>query len=228
MDETPVEEITLDEPVIEDTPVEEITVGETVIEDTPVDDAFASVDTVIEDNNDISEDFTNEESPVEVSSVEENIEADTDDISLEQPVVEEAVIDDISETSVEENEINDDFEFDSVDTFADSSDETSEEVTEENPIEEDTEDIHNEPVDNYAEIDNLDNNVSKENIDYLTKDAESTQDVTMNSNLKQDIKSVLLYMDQLLENLPEDKIIEFAKSEEFTTYKKLFNELGLS
>ena len=35
-------------------------------------------------------------------------------------------------------------------------------------------------------------------------------------------------MDQLLENLPEDKIMEFAKSEQFTTYKKLFNELGLS
>ena len=35
-------------------------------------------------------------------------------------------------------------------------------------------------------------------------------------------------MDQLLENLPEEKIVEFAKSEEFTTYKKLFSELGLS
>ena len=50
----------------------------------------------------------------------------------------------------------------------------------------------------------------------------------MNSELKRDIKSVLLYMDQLLENLPEDKIMEFAQSDEFATYKKLFNELGLS
>lgn len=47
-------------------------------------------------------------------------------------------------------------------------------------------------------------------------------------DLKADVKSVLLYMDQLLENLPEDKIVEFAKSEQFATYKKLFNELGLS
>ena len=39
---------------------------------------------------------------------------------------------------------------------------------------------------------------------------------------------VLLYMDQLLENLPEEKIVEFAKSDEFVTYKKLFSELGLS
>ena len=30
------------------------------------------------------------------------------------------------------------------------------------------------------------------------------------------------------ENLPEDKIMEFAQSDEFATYKKLFNELGLS
>lgn len=47
-------------------------------------------------------------------------------------------------------------------------------------------------------------------------------------DLKNDVKSVLLYMDQLLENLPEDKIMEFAKSEQFTTYKKLFSELGLA
>ncbi|MBQ0163287.1 MAG: hypothetical protein KBS84_09045 [Treponema sp.] len=47
-------------------------------------------------------------------------------------------------------------------------------------------------------------------------------------DLKSEIKSVLSYMDQLLENLPEDKISEFAQSEHFVTYKKLFQELGLS
>jgi hypothetical protein len=34
-------------------------------------------------------------------------------------------------------------------------------------------------------------------------------------------------MDQLLESLPEEKIEEFANSEYFETYKKLFDELGL-
>jgi hypothetical protein len=34
-------------------------------------------------------------------------------------------------------------------------------------------------------------------------------------------------MDQLLESLPDDKIEEFARSEYFDTYKKLFKELGL-
>ena len=46
-------------------------------------------------------------------------------------------------------------------------------------------------------------------------------------DLKQDIKSVLSYMDQLLDSLPEDKIAEFARSEHFELYKKLFTELGL-
>lgn len=73
------------------------------------------------------------------------------------------------------------------------------------------------------------NKLSESNIDYLTKSEPVSDNMAdSNSDLKKDIKSVLLYMDQLLENLPEDKIEEFAKSEEFSTYKKLFSELGLS
>ena len=48
------------------------------------------------------------------------------------------------------------------------------------------------------------------------------------ANLTEEIKSVLLYMDQLLEDLPEEKIVEFARSEQFATYKKLFTDLGLA
>jgi hypothetical protein len=47
-------------------------------------------------------------------------------------------------------------------------------------------------------------------------------------NFKVELKQVLSYMDQLLESLPEEKIEEFAKSEYFDTYKKLFKELGLA
>jgi hypothetical protein len=56
---------------------------------------------------------------------------------------------------------------------------------------------------------------------------EAESDDGIPSNLKQELKTVLSYMDQLLESLPEDKIEEFAKSEYFDTYKKLFEELGL-
>ncbi|TFG84901.1 MAG: hypothetical protein E4H20_01835 [Spirochaetales bacterium] len=45
--------------------------------------------------------------------------------------------------------------------------------------------------------------------------------------LKGDIKSVLVYLDQLLASLPEEKIEEFASSEYYETYRKLFDELGL-
>lgn len=51
---------------------------------------------------------------------------------------------------------------------------------------------------------------------------------TLPIELKDEIKSVLSYMDQLLESLPENKIEEFARSEHFNVYKKLFEELGIS
>ncbi|MCX7656584.1 MAG: hypothetical protein N2Z76_08680 [Treponemataceae bacterium] len=50
---------------------------------------------------------------------------------------------------------------------------------------------------------------------------------TLPPDLTEEIKAVLSYMDQLLESLPEEKIEEFARSEYFVTYKKLFEELGL-
>lgn len=99
-----------------------------------------------------------------------------------------------------------------------------------------------------SESPSVDAALSDENVDYLSKDddiisadkasseeelpteteAEETETSDLPSDIKADVKSVLLYMDQLLENLPEEKIMEFAKSEQFVTYKKLFNELGLS
>jgi hypothetical protein len=55
-----------------------------------------------------------------------------------------------------------------------------------------------------------------------------TNSSALPSHLQQELKTVLSYMDQLLESLPEEKIEEFAKSEYFDTYKKLFKELGLA
>ena len=45
--------------------------------------------------------------------------------------------------------------------------------------------------------------------------------------LKDDLRNMLTYMDHLLESLPEEKIEEFAKSEFFDSYKKIFKELGI-
>jgi hypothetical protein len=46
-------------------------------------------------------------------------------------------------------------------------------------------------------------------------------------DLKDEIRTVLTYMDHLLEALPDEKIQEFAKSDYFVMYKKLFEDLGL-
>ena len=65
--------------------------------------------------------------------------------------------------------------------------------------------------------------------DEITEDDNSEDDDgDLPSSIKNDVKSVLLCMDQLLESLPEDKIMELAKSEQFATYKKLFKDLGLT
>mgnify|MGYP007056180012 CR=1 FL=1 len=62
----------------------------------------------------------------------------------------------------------------------------------------------------------------------VAEESHAEDAVNIPENMKEEIKSVLSYMDQLLESLPEDKISQFAKSEEFNTYKKLFKELGLA
>jgi hypothetical protein len=45
--------------------------------------------------------------------------------------------------------------------------------------------------------------------------------------IRGELKNVLAYMDKLLESLPEEKIEEFAQSEYYETYTKLFEELGI-
>ncbi len=55
----------------------------------------------------------------------------------------------------------------------------------------------------------------------------ATEESAIPENLRDEIRSVLKYMDQLLESLPEEKIQEFAKSEHFEVYRRLFEELEL-
>ena len=46
--------------------------------------------------------------------------------------------------------------------------------------------------------------------------------------MKNELKNILTYMDHLLESLPEEKIEEFARSDHFDAYKKLFKDLGIA
>ncbi|MDR3248519.1 MAG: hypothetical protein LBT39_07015 [Treponema sp.] len=93
-----------------------------------------------------------------------------------------------------------------------------------------------------AGLDTLEEGISLDEIpeDILPEDEEAPVAVTareaveepevsgLPGNFRQELKHVLSYMDQLLESLPEEKIEEFARSEYFDTYKKLFKELGLA
>lgn len=45
--------------------------------------------------------------------------------------------------------------------------------------------------------------------------------------IREQLKRILYAMDQALEDLPEDKIAEFAGSKHFDVYEKLFYEIGL-
>jgi pilus assembly protein FimV len=56
----------------------------------------------------------------------------------------------------------------------------------------------------------------------------AVQAPVMTETLKNDLRNVLGVIDELLDALPEKKIKEFAKSEHFAVYKKLFDDLGLS
>ena len=174
-------------------------VSDTVEEDST--DQFPTVEETFGESEDISAD--NEEVSVEDESIA---------VEKNEPVVEEPVIEDT--VSEEEEPVIDEPT-----------------VSEEEPVIEDTVIEEEEPVIEETSVEESEVEAPVEEEMTVSHPHEepvkaSTEDSS--DDLKKDIKSVLLYMDQLLENLPEEKIVEFAKSDEFTTYKKLFSELGLA
>ena len=202
-DEPVIEEPAFEEPVAEDTICEEPAIDETVSEDTAIEEPIA------------------EEPPIEEPATADTIceepamdETASEDTAIEEPIADEPAIE---ETVVQETQ---------------------------NPIDyEEAKQIQDGYINDITnEDDSISETLSNENMDYLSEDKDILSaeiDTTENSqtessatdlphNLKSEVKSVLLYMDQLLENLPEEKIVEFAKSDHFATYKKLFNELGLA
>ena len=100
------------------------------------------------------------------------------------------------------------------------------------PVEEPAESISTEVLDEtpeeaheevFEDFDLVDDKLPNKAVEPL---AEPTEEIP--PTLTQDIKSVLTYLDNLLENLPEEKIVEFAQSDKYETYKKIFFELGLA
>jgi hypothetical protein len=179
-----------------------------------------------------SEDFENAESESEQD----------DELELSLPIFEDEEIDfdNLDSTQVEEENLEhlipEGFVVDSDDSdlslndidFEDDDEEIihtdEEQVSETTAIEEDFSALSNENDASSIET------MSFSHLDETLKDKSdlpALNNVAIPQNLKQELKTVLSYMDKLLESLPDDKIEEFARSEYFDTYKKLFEELGL-
>ena len=189
----------IEEPVVEESSIEEPTIDEPELAETEeTEEVIEEVDEEDEHNEPTEDVFNSSQWDNEVPTVE-GVIAETEE-TIEEPEVEE------------------------VDEVQDTIEETQEEVTEDiivyEPVTEPEvaeETVVEEPI------------AEPEAIKATTEVASPTPSAQpATAKIQDDIKSVLVYMDQLLENLPEDKIEEFAKSEHFDTYKKLFNELGIS
>ena len=182
---------------------------------------------------DFEEESLEESLPEEIDVSTEECEEITDEPveavfeSEQWGVVEPAVADDMVEIDEEPAVADDMVEIDEELAVADD----MVEIDEEPVVANDMVEIDEEPV--VADItENETDDVTVFNSNDETanteEDNKTENSSEIPSELKQDIKSVLSYMDQLLDNLPEEKIAEFAKSEHFELYKKLFSELGLS
>ena len=188
-----------------------------------------SAETIEEPDSNISEDIILP--PVEENIIEEDVEDESADIDIEP---EESIDDDIviaTDDNVPEIIPETDLDMQDVDTSDygltnDNLDYLSQEPTAEETLSGEQSDISIQEAHNFLE------SVEKESeFPDTTNESNDTDTSRLNAipaELRDEIKSVLSYIDQLLENLPEDKIAEFAKSEHFKLYKQLFSELGLS
>jgi len=168
-----------------------------------------------------------EEEAVDSSGLTEEIdlseavieEPDLGDFALEEPQIEEPSIDSIDiDLDLEEN-----LHVEEIVLPSEPKEESFEEVLPEGFVVE-ADDAVPEPVEEELESEEL----AGEGETLEGDAAGAPAAAELPQNLKQEVRAVLSYMDQLLESLPESKIEEFARSEYFDTYKKLFEELGIA
>lgn len=210
---------------------ESINAEDPSISDTLTEDRLKYLEDSFEDSVDENE----EKLDVEILDENENVIEDSTDEIENELSTEEAEVSDIIENEEDENDESNEptedvfnssqWDNDVTKPTEDNNAETESIVEDEIPEEiiEETENDIVEPV--------FENEKTEETVDTPVECAENIAKPASSSptaKIQDDIKSVLVYMDQLLENLPEDKIEEFAKSEHFDTYKKLFNDLGIS
>ena len=171
-------------------------------------------------------DFLEENSTNSTDVVQEEMEL-VEDGNIEEEVA-EVENDDILNALDEEDDFNDEPATEVFNSQWDSLDITSEDETDsqenDNPIAITMEELANARM--LAESQENEPIAPVVSEEVVSEKPASTVD-NLSEDLKQDVKSVLEYMDKLLINLPEEKIKEFAASDHFEVYRKLFSELGL-
>ena len=171
-------------------------------------------------------DFLEENSTNSTDVVQEEMEL-VEDGNIEEEVA-EVENDDILNALDEEDDFNDEPATEVFNSQWDSLDISSEDETDsqenDNPIAITMEELANARI--LAESQENEPIAPVVSEEIVSEKPASTVD-NLSEDLKQDVKSVLEYMDKLLINLPEEKIKEFAASDHFEVYRKLFSELGL-
>ena len=171
-------------------------------------------------------DFLEENSTNSTDVVQEEMEL-VEDGNIEEEVA-EVENDDILNALDEEDDFNDEPATEVFNSQWDSLDISSEDETDsqenDNPIAITMEELANARI--LAESQENEPVAPVVSEEVVSEKPASTVD-NLSEDLKQDVKSVLEYMDKLLINLPEEKIKEFAASDHFEVYRKLFSELGL-
>jgi pilus assembly protein FimV len=193
-DESPIEEITLEDIEEETGGTEDLMIGS---EDVPALE-LPEEETFGGDDEDVAA-LAEMDIESELAGIDElKDEPETEEISFEAEEIEEEA----PEEPVDEDAIE--IDLSGIDEG---------EVSEPEELADDTELIEEE--------------IEEEIVEEIDVPEEATSESSLPADLKGEIRSVLSYMDQLLEALPEDKIEEFARSEHFEVYKRLFEELGL-
>ncbi len=220
--------------------------------DTPlVEDSF-SVENETDDFDVDTDYFSNDDNALVIED-KELVEPSLDDIDFDMdtedslpdeidvPVIEDLVVDsspvnffdeeeaqnEISDTSMQhlqEEPSDDDLISDMIideDAFDDPDEFIPAEISDSDVVEGYSSSDINDPVSSVFKSDQWESDISDDD-DLLNGTS------NLDSGMHEEIKSVLSYMDRLLESLPEEKISEFAQSEYFDRYKKLFTDLGIS
>lgn len=151
-------------------------------------------------------------------AITENIEEGHDEAADFEPESEETVKQDIQKSDDISWEDN---------SLSTATDETNI-ISKSEDISEIINENHEDAVFSPEELEQAAQDIPRLELDESAAEEQKVKTETLPIHLKDEIKSVLTYMDQLLESLPEEKIEEFAKSEYFDTYKRLFDELGIS